>query len=303
VTKEQSAPDRDRTGSKQRAAEARARLAAQQRRQRLLRVGAAVGAVVAVVATLLVVKLVTGGAKPKSGQQAAAAPSGVIAKVTSVPAATLDAVAAGTSNRPPQRIDAPPLTAGGKPRLVYVGAEYCPYCAAERWAVVVALSRFGTFTGLGQTASSPSDVFPNTATLTFHGSSFSSDYLSLTAKEVQSNQVKDGQYTPLDTLSAEDEAVVKKYDGPPYVQSSGGIPVMILGGRFLISGASYDPGVLQGKTHQQIADALADPNSPIAKNIDGTANLITAAVCELTGNKPGAVCASSGVTAAAALLK
>ena len=38
----------------------------------------------------------------------------------------------------------PALTSGGKPEILYVGAEYCPYCAAERWAMVVALSRFGT---------------------------------------------------------------------------------------------------------------------------------------------------------------
>ena len=29
-----------------------------------------------------------------------------------------------------------------------MGAEYCPYCAAQRWAMIVALSRFGTFSGL-----------------------------------------------------------------------------------------------------------------------------------------------------------
>ena len=32
----------------------------------------------------------------------------------------------------------------GSPELFYYGAEYCPYCAAERWSVVIALSRFGT---------------------------------------------------------------------------------------------------------------------------------------------------------------
>ena len=40
------------------------------------------------------------------------------------------------------------LTADGKPLVLYVGAEYCPYCAAERCAMVQALSRFGTFSNL-----------------------------------------------------------------------------------------------------------------------------------------------------------
>lgn len=303
MTTNRPAPPRDRSGSNQRVADARARLEAQQRKQRMRLVASAVGAVLAIVATLIIVKVTGGGASPKSGQKAAVASDGVIGKVTSVPAAVLDQVGAGSVRSVPKRVDAPALTAGGLPRVIYVGAEYCPYCAAERWAVTVALSRFGTFNGLGQTASSPSDVFPNTATLTFHGSTYSSQYVSLTAKELQSNQVENGRYAPLDTLSAEDEALVSKYDGPPYLDSRGGIPFMDIGGRFLISGASFDPGILGGKTHQQIADALSDPASPIAKSVDGTANLITAAICELTGNKPAAVCTSSGVTTAAARLK
>ena len=45
----------------------------------------------------------------------------------------------------------PPLTARTgkkKPELLYIGAEYCPYCAASRWPLIIALSRFGTFKGL-----------------------------------------------------------------------------------------------------------------------------------------------------------
>src|SRR5438876_6623085 len=36
----------------------------------------------------------------------------------------------------------------GKPVVLYVGAQYCPFCAAERWALVLALSRFGHWAGL-----------------------------------------------------------------------------------------------------------------------------------------------------------
>src|SRR5205823_15010475 len=36
----------------------------------------------------------------------------------------------------------------GKPEVLYIGAEYCPFCAAERWSLVYALARFGTFKGL-----------------------------------------------------------------------------------------------------------------------------------------------------------
>lgn len=282
--------------SAQRGEAARARLAAQQRRHRLITVASALAAVVAVVVVLIVVKVVTGNGSPKSGQQATVAASGVIGQVTTVPAAVLDEVGAGTIKTPPSVLSAPALSAGGKPRVLYVGAEYCPYCAAERWAVTVALSRFGTFTGLGQTASSPSDVFPSTPTLSFHGATYTSSYLSFTGKEIQSNQIVDGRYTPLDTLDPADQALEEKYD------RGGSIPFIDIGGKYVISGASYDPGVLHGLTHAQVAADLSQPTSKVARSVDGTANVITAALCQLTGAKPAAVCTSPGVTAAAAKL-
>ena len=55
--------------------------------------------------------------------------------------------------------------------------EYCPYCAAERWAMVNALARFGTFHNLGATASSSIDVNPSTPTFTFRGAGYSSPFV------------------------------------------------------------------------------------------------------------------------------
>ncbi len=256
----------------------------------------AVGAVLVVIAALVVVKIATGAGSPKSGATATAAQAQVIKAVTTVPASVLNQVGAGTLSAAPKKITGTALTDGGKPEVLYVGAEYCPYCATERWAVVVALSRFGTFTGLGQTASSPSDVYPSTATLTFHGATFSSPYLSFVGKELQSNKVVNGNYATLDTLTAAQQSLVTT------LNKSGGIPFVDMGGKYTISGATYDPGVLKGKTHAQIAAVLSDPTSAIAKGADGSANVITAAICASTDNKPAAVCTSAGVTAAAAKL-
>jgi hypothetical protein len=44
--------------------------------------------------------------------------------------------------------------AGGKPAIVFVSEESCPFCAAERWSLTVALSHFGTWSHLGTTTSS-----------------------------------------------------------------------------------------------------------------------------------------------------
>src|SRR5712671_6765504 len=137
----------------------RARIAAQraadqraQRRNRLLLAGGAVVVVVAVALGLVLAN--NGGGSPSSSGTASPGPTGtalaaVTSQVTSVPAATLDQVGAGQGvSTLPTRITGAALTSGGKPEMLYIGAEYCPYCAAERWAMIVALSRFGTFSGL-----------------------------------------------------------------------------------------------------------------------------------------------------------
>ncbi|HEY0238480.1 MAG TPA: DUF929 family protein [Friedmanniella sp.] len=290
-------------------ASARARLAAeqarqQQRRRRLTWFGLPVALVVLVVAVLVVVKVSGVGqhaAAPSASTGAAA--DQVVSAVTSVPAAVLDQVGAGSGVTPPKRVDAPALTADGKPRVLYVGAEYCPYCAAERWAVVVAMSRFGTYAGLGQTASSAQDVFPSTPTLSFHGAAYTSQTVAFTGVETESNVVAGSGYAPLDTLSPADEQLFSTYNAPPYVEGSGGsIPFIDIGGTYLVSGASFTPQVLQGLTHEQVAAALSDPTSPVAKGVDGAANVITAAVCTSTQQQPAAVCGSAGVQAAAKTL-
>jgi hypothetical protein len=283
----------------ERAAAARARIAAAQRRQRMFVVGGSVLVVVAILAVLVVIKVTTGSG-PASGRRATTASSRVVQAVSSVPTRVLDAVGVGGARTAPIPINAPPLRAAGKPEVLYTGAEYCPYCAAERWAMAVALSRFGELHNVGEVHSSPSDVFPSTATLSFHGASLDSSLVTFTPKEVESNQVVNGQYAPLDRLTPAQQALVAKYNAPPYVTSGGSIPFVDIGGAYVISGASYSPAVLHGKTQLQIAAALAHPDSPIAQAVDGTANLITAALCHVTSNRPATVCTSAGVRAAAA---
>jgi Domain of unknown function (DUF929) len=282
--------------------------AAQARKERMRRLYVALAAVltVVVIVGVLVIVKVAGGGQTKAATPTTAASDAVVNAVGGVPATAFDTVGAGTVNTPPKAMTgAEAITADGKPRVLYVGAEYCPFCAAERWAIVAALSRFGSFANLGSTTSAGSpEVYPNTATLSFHGSTYTSSYLSFSAYEETTNQRQGNSYKPLDTIPAADQALVSKYDNAPYVSSdsAGAIPFVDIGGKFVISGASYDPQVLQGKTHEQIAQALSDPTSAIAKAVDGSANVITAALCQLTKDQPAAVCGSAGVKAGAAKL-
>lgn len=262
---------------------------------------AAVAAVVIAMVGLSVYNHTKTPATPGANAQ-----SRVIRAVTSVPATALDTVGAGSGVTQPSALPAgtPALILSGKPEILYIGAEYCPFCAAERWPVAIALSRFGTFSGLGLTTSSSTDVYPSTPTLTFHGSTYSSDLISFDAVETETNQLSATGlgYRQLDTLSSVEQQLMRTYDAPPYTTSAGSIPFVLLGNRYVISGSSYRPDVLHGKTWQQVASALADPSSPVAKQVLGAANTLTAAICQLTGGQPSNVCTSSGVSQAATSL-
>lgn len=228
------------------------------------------------------------------------AAAAVVRAVTGVPAAVLDRVGKGQTSAAPVPVSGiPALVDGGKPVVLYVGAEYCPFCASQRWAVVVALSRFGTFSNLGATHSASDDAYPDTQTLTFHGAGYTSPYLVFQGVETATNVRQGNGYGPLQELTPEQMQIMGTLDAPPYVpeNSAGAIPFMDFGNRYLLVGGTYDVELLQGKSAEQIADALDDPNDPIARGVDGTANMMTAVICRLTGGKPGKVCGSAAVRA------
>lgn len=260
--------------------------------------------VLVVVAVVIFVLVGTGG---KGSKRATPAPADVVHAATSVPQATLDAVAAGKTSlaSPPEKTSTTQtLTQGGKPLVVYEGAEFCPYCAAERWAMVVALSKFGTFHNLGQTTSSSTDVYPNTPTFSFYGASYTSPYLDFQAVE---EATRTG--ATLQKPTALQTKLYNTYEKPPYVRStaSAGIPFVDFANRYVIVGATYPPTLLRDSSNQPlpmgtIAGILADPSAPTARGVDGAANYMIGALCTLTGNKPAATCSSSAAIAAKKVL-
>jgi hypothetical protein len=265
-----------------------------------------VALVVAIIATLVVIKAAGGSAAPsssplqaeganRSGQSGTAGLSSTVLADLAVPAATLDAVGSPRSDSLPGAISGTPVLEDqdGKPLITYVGAEYCPYCAAERWALAVALTRFGSFSRLSATHSAGTDVYPNTQTLSFYGSSYSSPFVDFQPVEEATNQVVDGSYQTLQTPTGAQRALMAKYD------SAGSIPFLDIANKYVVTGASFSPQVLQGLSRAQIAAQLSDPSSPVAQAIDGTANDITAAICNVTGNQPSSVGNSSAIAAIA----
>jgi hypothetical protein len=266
------------------------RIAEARRKRNVLIASTSVVVVLAVLAVLIGVRLGGSGTKAVKADQLTLPPAAQTATITSmatsVPVAVLTSVGAGTADNAPHAVNAPKLMLNGKPEVLYVGAEYCPFCAAQRWPLVVALSRFGSFHGLGLTESSSDDVYPNTHTFTFAGSTYTSGYLSFVPVETQTRQAK-----PLETLTAAQKALVLRYDLPG-TQQQGAIPFTDFGGERVGSGSMFPPTLLHGLDWSQIASSLDKPTTPTAKAIDGAANTLTAVLCRLTDNQPRAVCDS-----------
>jgi thiol-disulfide isomerase/thioredoxin len=273
--KKQSA--RERIAAQQRAANAA------ERRRRLIAISGITVVVLVVVAIVVLFEL---HKKSQSGGSSGALPASVQSNL-SVPASTLAAVGiGGTSAQALKPVTGPLLTSNGKPEMLYIGAEWCPYCAAERWAMAVALKRFGTFTPLRGIHSSATDVYPNTATLTFFNSKYSSNYLVFTPVENQ-----DVNKNLLVKPTAAQQALWTKY-APP----GNSYPFINIGNRF-IAGVTYSPQVLHALSWQQIAADLHKPSTPVAQGAVGSANLFTAAICKITNNQPANVCTTAPVSA------
>jgi hypothetical protein len=267
-----------------------------ERRRRVLLAGGGI----ALVAVLVLVLVAFGPRHSPAASVPAGASTGtaaqdtaVAAQVTSVPAATFNAVGTGTAAGLTP-ISGPPLTAGGKPEVLYIGGEFCPFCAAERWALAAALGRFGTFTGLSLIHSSPTDTYPSTPTLSFYKSGYTSKYVSFSPVEWYGE--KDDASTPFQHVYLQQPTAAEQALFSEYADQS--VPFVDIGNHYR-TGVQYVPSALQGLTWAQVAAAMRDPSSAVARGADGAANVITAAICTMTHGQPGGVCSAAGVTAAA----
>lgn len=249
-------------------------------------------AVVVALAAIVAIAVTAGGDDETVADPPAASAAQVADLVAGIPTSVSDAVGAGEVIGAPRAVQGTPITKDGKPEVLYVGAEYCPFCAAERWAVVNALARFGTWTDLSLTRSAADDAFPNTPTFTFRGATYTSDVVAFTGVELQGNTRVDGQYPPLDTLTADQQAVFLE------LSPGGSFPFVDIGGAYVVEGATLDTALFSFRTADQVAAALSDPDDKLSLAVLGAANSITKAICSLTDDQPAAVCSAPGVAAA-----
>jgi len=207
----------------------------------------------------------------------------LLQEVEGVPVATLVAAAEkdGSSVTRPEKLasSAPKLSVGAKPEVLYLGTEWCPFCAAERWSLVMALSKFGTFGPLRGTTSSSADTNASSPTFTFYHADFTSKYIAFVAIEEQTNT---GQQ--LQAPTAAESALESKFD------SAGSIPFIYMGGKYLVIGSQYPSPALSNMAFSKAASYLTSGANATSKGAEAAAGYLVANICALTHGQPVPVC-------------
>lgn len=187
----------------------------------------------------------------------------------------------------------PPLTRSGKPEVLYVATEYCPYCAIENWPLIVALSRFGQFTSLTTSRSPEFEHIAPVDSWTFYGSHYASPYLAFVPVEQYSNVRVNAEASPnaptsyrkLQQLTPAQQAIFARYDRP------GSTPFLDFGNRAVqIGSGPIPPQLMTGKSWPQLAASLRQPKTDLGAALLAEADLLTAVLCRLTGDRPASAC-------------
>jgi hypothetical protein len=213
-----------------------------------------------------------------------AVPVGTARALQSLPIGTLVAASSEVSHlHPATQLTGAPLRSGNKPEFLYIGAEFCPIRAAQRWSMVVALFHFGTFTNLQPTRSAVRDG--NVATLRFYGSSYSSPYLPFTPVETTTNQPKGNYYQTLKTPTPAQQAL--------WSSTLGGnlsFACLHIGREYLLNTSQHPVSLLIGHSFDDIAGSMGNNNSTIGANIGASAAALIKYVCSIARQQPAALC-------------
>jgi Domain of unknown function (DUF929). len=142
----------------------------------------------------------------------------------------------------------PIITQNGKLAFIYIGAEYCPYCAAERWAIVMALSHFGNWSNLQPIYSSPyEETYPNIPTYTFVDAIYKSNKIEFLEVEL-SNRYGNVSLQQMNSL---EEQLFSTYD------PGGAIPFISVGGIYFRIGSGISPALFLGLSFQQVQQMIS----------------------------------------------
>lgn len=205
---------------------------------------------------------------------------------------------------------APELLLNSKPTVIYLGAISCIFCGENRWAMALALSRFGGFSELFKGYSSFMDgdlptiywapANYNSSSDVAFGNFYSSNYIYFLTTdyaspitqgfEMQSLNYFELQAATLNNTAYEKAialiATLNNYQGTPYT----------IWGKYVVSGAdAFDFGnstnstssgeyPLTNMTHDQVLSQLANPADQFAWTEYAGADLYLTLLCLSTAN-------------------
>jgi hypothetical protein len=173
-------------------------------------------------------------------------------------------------------------SSNGKPILVSATGEHCSPCALQRWPLVMALMRFGNFTNLEYMTSSEAEG--DYATFAFADSSYRSSYIVFEPYEVYDRGGDPFQTLPANYSSADQQ----------YGRSS--IPFLDFANKYVVSGGLLpDPSLLGTKNWTQIISSI-QAGDGLGTQVRQAANVFTAIICKIDGEKPASVCSQSSIT-------
>jgi hypothetical protein len=172
----------------------------------------------------------------------------------------------------------------GKTLIFFMGAGFCPFCGSERWAIVSALTNFGSWEGLVETTSADHDEkYLNIPTVNFVAAKYTSEYLEFVGR-----QTADRNFEPLQELDERDYEILDTFN-PNQM-----IPFLLIDGQFMQVGSGYSPQLLEGMSHAKVKEGVQNPASILGRAIRIEADNITALICKSIGSKADA-CNIEGV--------
>ncbi|HTT26965.1 MAG TPA: DUF929 family protein [Solirubrobacteraceae bacterium] len=157
----------------------------------------------------------------------------------------------------------PPLTKFGVPEVLLAAADGCAACELESWSLVEALSQFGVFSNLALSQSAVTR-HPIVRGITFRGADYQSPYVSF-------------------GIAAASSSVPRP------------LPFVDVANKYADTGSPASPSIAGGLFWTKLAGSLSRPKTADGQAIDGTAELLTAEICEATDEAPAEVCGTAAV--------
>jgi thiol-disulfide isomerase/thioredoxin len=174
-----------------------------------------------------------------------------------------------------------PFASSGKPIVVYIGAEYCQYCAVSRWGLILALERFGNLSGL-EFMTSSADEF-DLPTFTFVHAHYVSQYLVFQAYE-EEDRSRNTLSVPPNNYST----IWSSVNGRSF-------PFVDFNNKYVLKGSLIgNPTTIQNRNWTRIFNEISTGDA-VGQEIKESANMITSVICKITGGAPGGVCSASPI--------